>query len=59
MKALGIEVKGSIVTLRLEINELAATIRVIIMAMGKTLIVDSALKCKGKEKVLEPRPNVG
>ena len=31
----------------------------IMMAMGKTLIMGDASKCKVKEKVLEPKPNAG
>ena len=57
MKALDKEVKDSIATLWIEVSELAATMKVIMMAIGKTPIVSDALKCKGKEKVLEPRLN--
>ena len=50
MNTLGIEVKDSIVVLQYEINKLATTVKVIMMAMGKTFIVGDALKCKGKLK---------
>ena len=48
MKALGTKVKDSIITLRSEVNELATTMKVIIMTMGKTPVVGRALECKGK-----------
>ena len=59
MKALDAEVKDSIAALRIEGNELVATMEVIMMAMGKTPILGDTLECKRKEKVLEPNPGVG
>ena len=53
MKALNIEVKNSIVALQSKVNELITMMKVIMMTVGKTSIVGSALKCKGKEEVLE------
>ena len=58
MKALSIEVKDSIVALRFEANELVTTMKVIMMAMGKTLIVGCASEYKGKDKVPKPKPNM-
>ena len=59
MKDLSIEVKNSIANFQASINELAATMKVIMMALGKSPQEGGASKCKGKEKVLEPKPDAG
>ena len=59
MKALDKEVKDLITSLWTEVNELAATMKVIMMAMGKTPIFCDTSECKGKDKVLEHKLDVG
>ena len=59
MKALIMKVKDFIEALQSKVNKLVATMRVIMMAMEKTPIIGDTPECKGKSKVLEPRPNMG
>ena len=59
MKAFGIAVTNYVVAIRSKVNELVAMLKVIMMAMGKTLIMGNALECKGKEKIPKLRLDVG
>ena len=59
IKCLDKEVKDSITALRSKVSELAATMKVMMMVMGKTLILGDAPECKGKDEVLEPKPVAG
>ena len=52
MKALDTKVKDFIVALWLKINKLVAMVKVIMLAMGKSL-KGGAFEYKGKTKVLE------
>ena len=59
IKTLNVEVKDSIVALWTEVSKLATTMKVILMAMRKTPILGDTSESKGKEKVLEPKLEVG
>ena len=56
---LNTEVKDTIAALRSKVNELAATMKVIMMALGKSLEEGGASKQKGKVRVLKPRSYAG
>ena len=49
--------KGDITALRSEVNKLAATVKVIMMALGKGLLEGGSSERKDKEKVLKPKPD--
>ena len=58
MKDLSIEVKDSVMTLQSDVNKLVAIVKVIMMALGKSLLEGGASEHKGKEKVPKPKPDV-
>ena len=59
VKDLTIEVKDVMETFQLEMSELVATVKVVMMALGNSFQEDGASEWRGKAKVLDPRPYVG
>ena len=59
IKCLDKEVKDSIGALRTEVSELAATMKVIMMALGKTPTPGDTSELRGKDEVPEPKPDAG
>ena len=59
IKNLDIEVKGGISAFQSKVIELAATMKVIILVVGKSPLKGGASEHKGEVKVLKPRPNAG
>ena len=55
IKALDTEVTDFIVALRLEVKKLAATVKVIMMAIGRSPLEGNASEHKGEVRVLDPR----
>ena len=57
IKGLNIKMREEMMALRSKVNKLAIIVKVIMMALEKSLLHGSALKHKGEMKVPKPRPN--
>ena len=59
IKNLTTKVKDVVATLRLDMSELMATIKVMMIVLGNSFHEDGPSERRGKVKVLDPRPYAG